>query len=98
MANIRIICQICNVILSRARLGIVVQWLACQTLDPEDQGRFPSGHFYKMLLISPFNAKLLQSSNMELYKRQKLLSLTFYIELFSKYVGVGLHFAALKDN
>ena len=37
-------------------------------------------------------------SNMNLYKLQKLHSLMFYIELSSKFEGVGLKLALLKDN
>ena len=35
---------------------------------------------------------------MEIYKWPNLHSLTFYIGLFSKFVGVGLNLALLKDN
>ena len=44
MADFRIVCPICTVISSRAGRDIVAQWLACQTLEPEDQARFPGGH------------------------------------------------------
>ena len=71
-------------------------WSACQTLEPEDQGQFPAEHLLFFFLAC--NAKLLHTSNMELYKRQQLHSLTFYIELSSKFVGVGLNLALLKDN
>ena len=35
---------------------------------------------------------------MKLYNYKKLHSLTFYIELSSKFVGVGLNLVLLKDN
>ena len=35
---------ICTVISRRARLDIVALCLACQTLEPEDQGQFEGGH------------------------------------------------------
>ena len=44
MADTRITCQICTVISSRARPDLVVKWLACQTLEPEDQVRFAGGY------------------------------------------------------
>ena len=44
MADTRIVLPICTVISSRARLAIVVWWLACPTLGPGNQGRFPAGH------------------------------------------------------
>ena len=34
---------LCTVISRRARLDIVALCLACQTLEPEDQGRFQGG-------------------------------------------------------
>ena len=36
--------QIMYVFLSGTRLDIVTLCLACQTLEPEDQGRFQGGH------------------------------------------------------
>ena len=44
MADTQIICPICTVISSRARPDLVAKWLACLTLEPEDQGWFPGGH------------------------------------------------------
>ena len=35
---------LCTVISRHARLDIVGLCLACQTLEPEDQGRFKGGH------------------------------------------------------
>ena len=38
------ILRLCTVISSGTRLDIVTLCLACQTLEPEDQGRFKGGH------------------------------------------------------
>ena len=99
MADTRIVCPICTVISSRARLwhgGLVVSVSDFGTRGP---GRFPDGHLLQIVLFfSPYNAKLLHTGNMELYKWQKLHSLTFYIELSSKFVRVGSNFALLRDN
>ena len=37
-------------------------------LDTDDQGQFPGGHLSHFFPFSPCNAKLLHTSNMELYK------------------------------
>ena len=67
MAYTRIVCQICSVILGHARLDFVAKWLACETLESEYQGRFPGGHLLQIDFLS-CNAKLLHTSNIELYK------------------------------
>ena len=57
--------------------------------EPENQGLFPGGHLLQLFflfLFSSCNAELLHTSYIELYKRQKLHSLTIYIELPSKFV------------
>ena len=61
-------------------------------------GSIPGWALIHFFISLPCNAKLHHTSNMELYKLQKLHSLTFYIELSSKCVGVGLNLALLKDN
>ena len=63
-------CPICIVIPNRARLDIVIYWLACQTLELEGQGRFTGGHLlhFFLFLFSLCNAKLLHTNNMELNK------------------------------
>ena len=38
------ILRLCSVISSGTLLDIVTLCLACQTLEPEDQGRFQGGH------------------------------------------------------
>ena len=38
------ILRLCTVISSGTRLDIVTLCLACQILEPEDQGRFQGGH------------------------------------------------------
>ena len=69
MAHTRIVCPTCTVTLSRARLDIVAKWFACQTLEPEDWvGTYYKLFFFFRFLFSPCNAKLLHTSNMELYK------------------------------
>ena len=70
MADARIVCPICTVILSRARLDSMAKWLACQTLKPEDQVEYRMGTNYICLFFafSPCNAKLLHTSNKEFYK------------------------------
>ena len=40
MADTWIVCLICTIILGRARPDLMAKWLADQTLEPEDQGRF----------------------------------------------------------
>ena len=49
---------LCTVISSRAQLDIVALCLACQTFDPEDQGRFQAGHL-KQNVFFPFSFILL---------------------------------------
>ena len=48
LPNMRIqiwpILGICSVISRRARLDIVAMCLACQTLEPKDQGQLEGGH------------------------------------------------------
>ena len=64
-------------------------------MEPEDQGRILDGTYYKLfyfLLFYRYNAKLLHTSNMELYKLQQKHSLMFYTELSSK-SGVGVKFS-----
>ena len=60
-------------------------------------GTYHKSFFFSFLFL-PCNAKLLHTSNIELYKWQTLHSLNLLINLSSKFVGVGLNFALLKDN
>ena len=87
----------CTVIKSRARLDIVVSVTSLvvnvYVFGIRGPGSFPGWALITIFFLAFFAllfAKLLQTSNMELYKRQKLHSLFFYIELSSKFVGVGL--------
>ena len=41
MADTQIVCPICTVILGHIVSDLVDLWLACQTIKPEDLGRFP---------------------------------------------------------
>ena len=59
-------------------------------MEPEDLGSIHGWALITLFfLFSPINAKLLHTSNMELYKWHKLHSLTFFNELSSKFVGVS---------
>ena len=58
-------------------------------MEPEDRGRFLGGHLLHFFFF--FSLVKQHTSNMELYKLQTVHSLTFYIELSSKFVGVGLN-------
>ena len=49
--RICLIFRLCTVISRRAQLDIVDLCLACQTLEPEDQGRFQGGHLYKLFFF-----------------------------------------------
>ena len=40
MADTSIVCLKCTIILGHARPDLMAKWLADQTLEPEDQGRF----------------------------------------------------------
>ena len=90
MAGIGIVCPIYTVILGGAWSDPVAWWLACHTLEPVDQGRFLGGHLLYIIVFffsQLYNNELLPKSNMNWYKWQKVHSITFYIELSSKYVG-----------
>ena len=51
IADTRIVCPICTVISSHARQETVAYWLASQTLEPEDQGRFHTGHLLQIVFL-----------------------------------------------
>ena len=51
-----------------------------------------------LLPFQLYNNELLPTSNINWYKWQKVHSITFYIELSSKYVGAGINFALLNEN
>ena len=57
---------LCTVISSRARSDLAAYWLACQTLEPEDLGRFPDGHLlnivflhFSVIMLNYFNKVIL---------------------------------------
>ena len=56
-------------------------------VEPEDQDRFLGGHFLHFFFFFLF--RLVMQNNFN--------SLTFYIEFSSKFLGVGLNLALLKD-
>ena len=99
------ILRLCSVISSGTQLDIVTLCLACQTLEPENQGRFQGGHLQKivlfvfLLLFSSCNAKLLHTRNMELYiKITKITLLNVLYLIILEIVGVGITLALMQDN
>ena len=52
--------------------------------------------FFSSVLV--FYAELLHTSNMEFKNVKHIYFFTFYIELCTKYVGVGVNWALLKEN
>ena len=50
----------CTIIVSRKRHGLLVQWLACQTVEPKDKDKFPGVHlFFIVFLSSSFSILML---------------------------------------
>ena len=82
----------------------MVKSIICMTMTPEDQSRFFGGpsytvHYFSFLfffIVIMLNYFIQVISNY--INDKKGHSLTFYIEVTSKSVGVWLNLALLKDN
>ena len=68
-------------------------------MEIEDQGRFLDGHL--LYIVFPFSVIILNYSIQQIWNfidDKTIHPLMLYIEISLKSVGVGLHFALLKDN
>ena len=72
MAGAWIVCPIYMVNLVGARSDLVAYWFEHRTLEPADQGRFLGWHLlyiiFLFFIFQLYNAELLRTSNMNLYK------------------------------
>ena len=80
--------MISTVYLGSTKNNLVVYGLARQTLEPVDMSQFLGEHL--LYIISSFFFFSIIISNINLYKWQKVHYITFYMELSSEYVNVGL--------
>ena len=76
--------------------------LACQTLEPEDHGRFQGGHFKQIVFFFFFFFfPLVMQNNIiqEIWNNINDKNYTYYFFLISsKFVGMGITLALLQDN
>ena len=100
--NSEIIYLFLDVRLLRASNNLTSQWLASQTVEWADWGRFLGGHInysvFLFLCIGFFMQNYFIQVIWNLKNDKYIHSITFYVELCTEYVGIGVNAALLKYN